>query len=64
MKVEVNGGKCVGSGQCVLISPEVFDQDDDGTVVLLEESPPPQQHDAVREASMVCPATAIKLIDS
>jgi len=64
MKVGVDSGKCVASGQCVLISAEVFDQDDDGTVVLVNENPPPREHDAVREASLVCPAAAIKLIES
>ena len=40
MHVEVNVPKCVASGQCVLIAPEVFDQrDDDGMVILLDDSP-------------------------
>ncbi|WP_329351958.1 ferredoxin [Streptomyces sp. NBC_01261] len=29
--------RCVGTGQCVMTAPEVFDQsDDDGTVMVLE----------------------------
>jgi ferredoxin len=40
MKVTVGTDKCIASGQCVLTSPEVFDQrDEDGVVVLLNPSP-------------------------
>jgi ferredoxin len=62
MKVEVDVPKCVASGQCVLIAPEVFDQrDEDGMVVLLDGNPGPELHEAVRESAMVCPAAAIRL---
>ena len=65
MHVEVNVLKCVASGQCVLIAPEVFDQrDDDGMVILLDDSPAPEYHDGVRESALVCPAAAIRLTDS
>ncbi|QXE34730.1 ferredoxin [Streptomyces sp. GMY02] len=65
MRVEVDVPKCVASGQCVLIAPEVFDQrDDDGMVVLLDESPAPEYADRVRESALVCPAAAITLTES
>ncbi|MGV9674993.1 ferredoxin [Nocardia sp. NPDC003482] len=65
MKVAVDQGKCVSSGQCVLLAPEVFDQrDEDGAVVLLQESSPADQHAAVRQAARVCPALAIELDES
>jgi ferredoxin len=65
MHVEVDVPKCVASGQCVLIAPEVFDQrDDDGMVILLDESPAPEHHAAVREAALVCPSAAIRLTES
>ncbi|HEY0448787.1 ferredoxin [Actinophytocola sp.] len=65
MHVAVDLPKCVASGQCVLIAPEVFDQrDDDGMVVLLDDSPAPEDHDGVREAALVCPAAAIRLTES
>jgi len=64
MKVEVDVAKCVASGQCVLVAPDVFDQrDEDGMVVLLDETPAPGLHDAVRESAMVCPATAIRTVE-
>jgi ferredoxin len=65
MKVEVDEPKCVASGQCVLLAPEVFDQrEEDGIVVLLDETPGPELHDAVRESAGVCPAAAIHLVES
>ncbi|MFF7645260.1 4Fe-4S domain-containing protein [Streptomyces canus] len=60
MKVSVEADKCVAAGQCVLLAPDTFDQrEDDGVVVLLDETPAPEQHDAVRESALVCPAAAI-----
>ena len=62
MKVEVDVPKCVASGQCVLVAPEVFDQrEEDGIVVLLDDAPPPEQHGAVLESALVCPAAAIRV---
>ncbi|MFF7334794.1 ferredoxin [Streptomyces sp. NPDC090306] len=65
MKVIVDEVRCCGSGQCVLIAPEVFDQrDEDGIVVLLDPEPVAERHDAVREAADVCPTAAIELTES
>jgi ferredoxin len=61
MHVEVDQPKCVASGQCVLLAPEVFDQDADGIVELLDANPGPEYHDDVRESAAVCPAAAIYL---
>lgn len=60
MKVTVYPAKCVGSGQCVGIAPEVFDQrEEDSTVVLLQESPGADLAAVTIEAADVCPAMAI-----
>jgi ferredoxin len=60
--VEVDVPRCVASGQCVLLAPDVFDQrDEDGMVILLEQDPAAELHDEVREAALVCPAAAIRL---
>lgn len=64
MKVELEADKCVASGQCVVASMEVFDQDDDGIAVLLTEEVGPELVDGVREAAAVCPAAAIRLVRS
>ncbi|MEV4358070.1 ferredoxin [Nonomuraea sp. NPDC051941] len=62
MKIIVDEAKCCGAGQCVLIAPEVFDQnEDDGIVILLEAEPAADRHAAVREAAAVCPAAAIQV---
>jgi ferredoxin len=62
MKVSIDQARCVGSGQCVLVAPEVFDQrEEDGIVLLLDESPSEELHDQVREAAQICPALAIEL---
>ncbi|WP_435852461.1 ferredoxin [Streptomyces sparsogenes] len=37
--VSAERDRCVGSGQCAMLSPEVFDQDDEGLVVEVVEEP-------------------------
>jgi ferredoxin len=65
MKVSVDTGKCVASGQCVLAAADVFDQrDDDGVVILLNEDPDAEQYEAVRLAAQMCPASVISVTES
>jgi len=62
MRVEIHVDRCIGSGVCALVAPEVFDQrDDDGVVVLLAESPADEHHDSVYEAEIRCPAAVIEI---
>jgi ferredoxin len=62
MRVVTDTARCVGSGQCVLTEPAVFDQsDDDGTVVVLIEHVEGKQLEAVEEAVDMCPSQAISL---
>jgi ferredoxin len=49
----------VGSGQCELLAPEVFEVDDDGVVHLLQAEP--DDEDAVRQAAQLCPTGALSL---
>ncbi|MEV5431938.1 ferredoxin [Streptomyces sp. NPDC052701] len=62
MDIAIDHERCIGAGQCVLIAPEVFDQDEhDGLAVLRAERPGPGQYPAVREAQDACPRGAIAL---
>lgn len=62
MRVLIDADKCVASGQCVMASPDVFDQrDEDGIVILLNESPTDDRLEEVMHAAAVCPALAIEV---
>lgn len=61
MRIAIDRDKCCGAGQCILSAPRVFDQDDSGMVVLLDSHPPVEQHEAAREAALLCPAAAISI---
>ncbi|MGK5642986.1 ferredoxin [Streptomyces sp. URMC 126] len=60
MRVSIDSDLCIGSGQCALTSPSVFDTDDDGFGVVR-----PGQEDGrdpmVKEAVRACPVQAITL---
>lgn len=65
IKIHVDEHKCVGAGQCVMASPEVFDQrEDDGIVILLQQQPPDALTPSVRKAAKLCPALAIRVEDT
>lgn len=62
MSIEVDYERCIGSGSCSLIAPEVFDQnDEDGRVVLLTDRPNPETAEAARQAVYACPSRALLL---
>ena len=64
MKISVTQDACVGAGQCALVAPELFDQDDEGIVIALLPEVPEAQEDLARKAASLCPARAIQLIES
>ncbi|EWC59364.1 Ferredoxin [Actinokineospora spheciospongiae] len=61
MRIDVDSGRCVGAGQCVLAAPALFDQDEAAMVVLLNGEPTGDEVDAAQEAENVCPSGAITL---
>lgn len=64
MEVQVDRGRCVASGLCMVHVPEVFDQsDEDGKVVLNTPVPAAAQVHAVRAVAARCPNHAITLAD-
>ena len=63
MKIRIDLEACVGAGQCVVVSPTVFDVDEDGKVVLLNSAPGDQFRDEVEQAAAACPAWALEVED-
>ena len=61
MRLEADRDACIASGNCVMISDALFDQDDDGIVVLLAEDVPEAEEDHAREAVSICPASVLRL---
>ena len=62
MKLEANRDACISSGNCVMTSETLFDQDDDGVVVILAEDVPEAEEDHAREAVDICPASVLRLV--
>ncbi len=60
MRVRVDADKCVGSGLCVDICPEVFELNGDAVSAKFDIVPP-RYEDACREASELCPMNAISV---
>ncbi|MFF5854531.1 ferredoxin [Streptomyces sp. NPDC012751] len=61
MRVTTERDRCVGSGQCAMLSPEVFDQDDDGLVTVVREEPAEDLRTQVLQAADLCPSRAIRV---
>ena len=62
MKLEADREDCIASGNCVMISEALFDQDDDGIVVIRTEDVPAAEEDHAREAVKICPASVLRLV--
>ncbi|MFF7725384.1 ferredoxin [Streptomyces sp. NPDC008001] len=63
MRIEIDEDLCCGAGTCVLIAPDVFDQnDEDGTVILLDATPGAGLRAAVEEAAERCPTAVIRIV--
>jgi ferredoxin len=60
--VEADRELCTGSGMCVRIAPDVFDQDPvEGLVVVLVADVAADASDRVQEAIAQCPVAALSL---
>jgi ferredoxin len=60
--VRIDQRGCIGSGQCVLAAPDVFDQsDDDGLGIVLVAEPSAELLPGVRDAVDRCPAQVVSL---
>ena len=61
MRVLVDRDRCVGSGTCEALAPDVFEVDDDGVLVVLRETPGEDELSDVRDAVTACPTRALGL---
>lgn len=62
--VRADRGRCIGSGQCLRVALEVFDQDErEGLVIVRIERPEGAALEAARRAARMCPAQAITVTD-
>jgi ferredoxin len=60
VRIEIDRDRCVGSGTCEMLAPDVFEVGDDGMVALLR---PAVADDAVQDAVQQCPTQALRLAD-
>lgn len=61
MRVLADRDACISSGNCMMVSEELFDADDDGIVVVPADDVPAGEEDHAREAVRLCPAAALRL---
>jgi ferredoxin len=61
VKLIADRDACIASGNCMMVSEELFDADDDGIVVLKTVEVPEGEEDHAREAVKVCPASVLRL---
>lgn len=59
--VEADRERCIGSGQCAFLAPDVFDVDETGRVVIV--GPAVDGDERVQEAVAHCPTEALRLIE-
>ncbi|MEV6330471.1 ferredoxin [Streptomyces sp. NPDC051909] len=67
MRITIDTDVCIGAGQCALVSPDVFTQDDDGFGAVLpgrETVEPGGGGPLIREAARACPVRAITVTDA
>ena len=63
--LEVDRERCVGSGTCEMLAPDVFEVGDDGIVAVLQPvaEGDPSGETAVHDAVQQCPTQALSLAD-
>jgi ferredoxin len=63
MKVFVDPARCEGHVRCVLVAPEIFQQDAQGHSFTSDEDVPEELQAAVRKAEWNCPESAITIVE-
>jgi ferredoxin len=62
-RVEVDRERCVGSGACEALAPDVFEVDGDGELVVHRPEPAADELDDVEDAVRACPTRALSLAE-
>ena len=62
-RVAVDRERCVGSGTCEALAPEVFEVDDDGVLVVHRSQPADGELGDVEDAVQACPTRALSLAE-
>jgi ferredoxin len=64
MRIDIDRDVCIGAGQCALVAPGVFTQDDDGLSTVLPGREDGGGDPMVREAARACPVSAIRVSET
>ena len=62
-RIEVDADRCVSTGGCEALAPDVFEVGDDGVLVVHRAEPDGRELADVRDAVAQCPTRALSLID-
>jgi ferredoxin len=62
-RVVVDRERCVGSGSCEALAPDVFEVDDDGVLVVHRPESAEDELPDVRDAVAACPTRALSLVE-
>jgi ferredoxin len=61
LAIEIDRGRCIGSGMCIGAAPDVFEHDDyDKAIVRSGRSISSEDSPAIDEAIALCPVAAIR----
>jgi len=63
MNVSIDHKKCLRSGQCTYLHPDLFREGDDGFPIVLVEQPEGEQREGAEDAADICPASAIRVLE-
>ncbi len=61
MRVELDADKCIGSGNCEMIAPDVFEVGDDMVCRILVAEPGPDLAEDAELGVESCPTRALRL---
>lgn len=64
MRISIDSNRCIGSAQCAVSVPAVFEQDEDGLSTVIAGREDGAGQPLVREAARACPVQAITLTET